>query len=113
VPDSAGVMAFLKIRTLYTIGNDNTTTVDLFIFGTAEPATAIMAASIPVLRALIKRGDEANPARFIQLDDEKLGAGVVTVKDEYATAYPGTLPLGHLDEDETWEPKIRGVEKLQ
>ncbi|OIW34074.1 hypothetical protein CONLIGDRAFT_711873 [Coniochaeta ligniaria NRRL 30616] len=111
----AGVMAILKIRTLYTIGNDNTTTVDLFIFGTAEPATAIMAASIPVLRALIRRGsDECKQARFIQLDDEKLGASPTVEEDKYAAApYPGTLPLGHLDEDETWEPKIRGVEKLQ
>ncbi len=103
-------MAFLKIRTLYTIGNDNTTTVDLFIFGTAEPATAIMAASIPVLRALIRRGHEPKQARFIQLDDEN---ATPTVDEKCATPYPGTLPLGHLDEDETWEPKIRGVEKLQ
>ncbi|KAH8910231.1 hypothetical protein BR93DRAFT_468006 [Coniochaeta sp. PMI_546] len=110
----AGAMAFLKIRTLYTIGNDNTTTVDLFIFGTAEPATAIMAASIPVLRALIRRGDESRQAQFIQLDDEKLEAATPTDEEKYAaTPYPGTLPLGHLDEDETWEPKIRGVEKLQ
>ncbi len=103
-------MAFLKIRTLYTIGNDNTTTVDLFIFGTAEPATAIMAASIPVLRALIKGRDETRPARFVEVDDEKLD---VLDEKEYAAPYPGTQPLGHLDEDENWEPKIRGVEKLQ
>ncbi|KAJ9144029.1 hypothetical protein NKR19_g6569 [Coniochaeta hoffmannii] len=106
----AGIMAFLKIRTLYTIGNDNTTTVDLFIFGTAEPATAIMAASIPVLRALIKGRDETRPARFVEVDDEKLD---VLDEKEYAAPYPGTQPLGHLDEDENWEPKIRGVEKLQ
>lgn len=65
----AGIMAFLKIRTLYTIGNDNTTTVDLFIFGTAEPATAIMAASIPMLRALIKRETRSKPPRFIVLSE--------------------------------------------
>ncbi|KAB5558098.1 hypothetical protein GE09DRAFT_1221231 [Coniochaeta sp. 2T2.1] len=106
----AGIMALLKIRTLYTIGNDNTTTVDLFIFGTAEPATAIMAASIPVLRALI-RGDSP-PARFIEFDDEKADEepGVEGCEEK---PYPGTLPLGHLDEDENWEPRIRGVQKLQ
>ncbi|KAH6623400.1 hypothetical protein F5144DRAFT_595577 [Chaetomium tenue] len=63
----AGVMAFLKIKTLYVIGNDDTTTVDLFIFGTAEPATAIMAASIPILRNLLRRESQPKPAEFIQL----------------------------------------------
>ncbi|KAJ4292242.1 hypothetical protein N0V88_005873 [Collariella sp. IMI 366227] len=43
----SGIMAFLKIKTVYVIGNGNVTEVDLFIFGTAEPATTIMAASIP------------------------------------------------------------------
>lgn len=105
-------MAFLKIRTLYTIGNDNTTTVDLFVFGTAEPATAIMAASIPVLRALIGGGRVSDQARFVTLDDEKIGA-VEEREMSGVKPYPGTLPLGHLDEDETWEPRIRGVEKLQ
>lgn len=104
-------MAFLKIRTLYTIGNDNTTTVDLFVFGTAEPATAIMAASIPVLRALIG-GRGSDQARFVTLDDEKLGPAE-EMEMSAVKPYPGTLPLGHLDEDETWEPRIRGVEKLQ
>ncbi|KAL2179181.1 uncharacterized protein P884DRAFT_276246 [Thermothelomyces heterothallicus CBS 202.75] len=64
-----GVMAFLKIRTMYVIGNANTTTVDLQIFGTAEPATAIMAASIPMLRVLIQRDDSSKPSEpeFVQL----------------------------------------------
>jgi len=104
-------MAFLKIRTLYTIGNDNTTTVDLFIFGTAEPATAIMAVSIPVLRALIRC--DSPPARFIELYDEKKDDVTEPNEGCEAKPYPGTLPLGHLDEDENWEPRIRGVEKLQ
>ncbi|KAL2132355.1 hypothetical protein VTI74DRAFT_3926 [Chaetomium olivicolor] len=64
----SGVMAFLKIKTLYVIGNDNVTTVDLFIFGTAEPATIIMAASIPILRMLIRPQPKPKPARFIELD---------------------------------------------
>ncbi|KAK4099095.1 hypothetical protein N658DRAFT_498687 [Parathielavia hyrcaniae] len=69
----SGVMAFLKIRTLYVIGNDNTTTVDLFIFGTAEPATMIMAASIPLLRALLVRRDRhpEPTTTFIELADRR------------------------------------------
>lgn len=42
------------------------TTVHLFVFGSAEPATAIMAAAIPILRALLRR-DPPNPAQFIEL----------------------------------------------
>ena len=41
--------------------------MDLFIFGTAEPATAIMAASIPILRNLLRRESQVKPAEFIQL----------------------------------------------
>jgi hypothetical protein len=82
-------MAFLKIKTLYVIGNDNSkhpqttlektatnaanttaTTVDLFIFGTAEPATSIMAASIPMLRALIRPERQPHPVELIELDDK-------------------------------------------
>jgi len=64
-----GVMAFLKIRTMYVIGNANSTTVDLQIFGTAEPATAIMAASIPMLRVLIQRDASSKPSQpeFVEL----------------------------------------------
>jgi hypothetical protein len=47
------------------------TTVDLFIFGTAEPATTIMAASIPILRALIRRDTQPKPAQFIELADPR------------------------------------------
>ncbi|KAL2192729.1 hypothetical protein P885DRAFT_47025 [Corynascus similis CBS 632.67] len=66
----AGMMAFLKIMTLYVIGNNNATTVDLFIFGTAEPATAIMAASIPFLRALIRGDPQPKPPEFIEISDD-------------------------------------------
>ncbi|KAK4032729.1 hypothetical protein C8A01DRAFT_20235 [Parachaetomium inaequale] len=62
-----GVMAFLKIKTMYVIGNSNATTVDLIIFGTAEPATAIMAASIPMLRVLIQRRPSSKPSQFVEL----------------------------------------------
>ncbi|GAB1317733.1 Rhodopsin domain-containing protein [Madurella fahalii] len=68
----AGIMSFLKIKTLYVIGNSNATTVDLFIFGTAEPATAIMAASIPVLRALIRREPGQKPTAFIGMDNHRI-----------------------------------------
>lgn len=113
---SAGIMAFLKIRTLYTIGNDNTTTVDLFIFGTAEPATAIMAASIPVLRALIKGSDESKPARFIHLSDdgERLVAATGKVEktegDVFTAPYPETQPLPRLGEKEEWRLEIGGLD---
>ena len=50
------------------------TTVDLFIFGTAEPATAIMAASMPILRIMfLRRG--SSPAGLVQMrQDGKLAA---------------------------------------
>jgi hypothetical protein len=80
-------MAFLKIRTMYVIGNANgkqyprshpwheqqltdylkATVVELLIFGTAEPATAIMAASIPILRVLIQRNPSSKPSEFVDL----------------------------------------------
>ncbi|KAK3293048.1 uncharacterized protein B0H64DRAFT_376020 [Chaetomium fimeti] len=78
----AGVMAFLKIKTLYVIGNGEATTVDLFIFGTAEPATAIMAASIPILRNLIRRESQPKPAEFIQLAGNCQGAGQPPAPEE-------------------------------
>ena len=44
------------------------TTVDLLIFGTAEPATAIMAASIPMLRVLIRPNSSSKPpTEFVEL----------------------------------------------
>ncbi|KIH91227.1 hypothetical protein SPBR_01856 [Sporothrix brasiliensis 5110] len=50
----AGITSFLKIMSLDAIGNvDLITTVNLFIFGTAEGAITIMAASIPIVRALL------------------------------------------------------------
>ncbi|KXX74617.1 hypothetical protein MMYC01_208452 [Madurella mycetomatis] len=68
----AGVMSFLKIRTLNAIGDSNATTVHLFIFGTAEPATAIMAASIPVLRTLIRRETYRGPTEFIEMGSHRI-----------------------------------------
>ncbi|KAK0624389.1 hypothetical protein B0T14DRAFT_195843 [Immersiella caudata] len=49
----AGAASFSKIPTLVAIGNaDMITMVSLYIVGTAEGAITIMAASIPILRAL-------------------------------------------------------------
>jgi hypothetical protein len=56
---------------LYQPDHATATTVDLFIFGTAEPATAIMAASIPILRTLIRREPQPKPAEFIELADNR------------------------------------------
>lgn len=58
----------LPVSQLANIDITAATTVDLFIFGTAEPATTIMAASIPILRTLIRREPQPKPARFIELD---------------------------------------------
>ncbi|KAK0638990.1 hypothetical protein B0T16DRAFT_338091 [Cercophora newfieldiana] len=70
----AGIMPFLKIMTLHTIGNRNTTTVELFIYGTAEPAAAIMAASIPALRALIQQDGHKKPVRFVDMSGKNLAS---------------------------------------
>jgi hypothetical protein len=51
----SGVITFLKIFFLPAISDENSTTVDLKIYGTAEPGVAIIAASIPVLRAFIRQ----------------------------------------------------------
>lgn len=52
----AGVASFSKIPTLVAIGNkDMITMVSLYIVGTAEGAITIMAASIPILRALFHK----------------------------------------------------------
>ncbi|KAK1750072.1 hypothetical protein QBC47DRAFT_439169 [Echria macrotheca] len=49
----AGIASFSKIPTLTAIGNaDMITMISLYIVGTAEGAITIMAASIPILRAL-------------------------------------------------------------
>lgn len=80
-------MAFLKISTIYIIGNDNSelwgparrqqsqvltygaTTVDLFIFGTAEMASSIVAASMPILRLLFQRSTPS-PKRVVEMAEE-------------------------------------------
>ncbi|KAL2197354.1 hypothetical protein P885DRAFT_35112 [Corynascus similis CBS 632.67] len=90
-----GVMAFLKIKAMYVIGNVNTTTVDLQIFGTAEPATAIMAASIPMLRVLIQRDSSSKPSEpeFVQLRTTSTARGPLMSNSDKKgtpeTSWPG------------------------
>lgn len=43
--------------------------MDLFIFGTAEPATAIMAASMPILRAMFQLRS-ASPKRIVEMTED-------------------------------------------
>jgi len=51
----SGIITFCKILVLPEITDTDSNTVNLKIYGTAEPAVAMIAASIPVLRALIRR----------------------------------------------------------
>ncbi len=43
--------------------------MDLKIYGTAEPAVTIMAISIPVLRAFLRRDSPPQTVQFIQFAD--------------------------------------------
>ncbi|KAK4459330.1 hypothetical protein QBC42DRAFT_232002 [Cladorrhinum samala] len=65
----SGIVAFMKIISLSDITDSSSTTVDLKIFGTAEPAMSVVAASIPILRAFIRRGSVTKPQsiEFVQL----------------------------------------------
>lgn len=54
--------------------------MELFIYGTAEPAAAIMAASIPALRALVQQESKKEPARFVELSDKHLASPVLSFK---------------------------------
>ncbi len=67
---SAGLMSFLKIITIYSVGANDIgefldsqrkmaltsqgASIEAAIFGAAEPAISIMAVSVPILRALLK-----------------------------------------------------------
>jgi hypothetical protein len=53
--------------------------VELLIFGTAEPATAIMAASIPMLRVLIQRNSSSKPSDFVDLGNQSNQSKSVSV----------------------------------
>ncbi|KAK1597124.1 uncharacterized protein LY79DRAFT_508100 [Colletotrichum navitas] len=67
----AGAVSFIKIRALAAIASfDIIDTVELVIWGAAESAVTIIAASIPILRALF-RDTNPSPARFA-IDDESI-----------------------------------------
>ncbi|KAI8294148.1 hypothetical protein K4K59_005299 [Colletotrichum sp. SAR11_240] len=67
----AGIVSFIKIKTITAIGAfDIIDTVELVIWGAAESAVTIIAASIPILRALF-RDYKPPPARFIS-DEESM-----------------------------------------
>ncbi|KAL0931423.1 uncharacterized protein CTRU02_214158 [Colletotrichum truncatum] len=76
----AGAVSFIKIRTITAIGAfDIIDTVDLTVWGAAESAVTIIAASIPILRALF-RDYKPPPARFVSDEESmlrRLGAGSV------------------------------------
>lgn len=64
-------MSFIKIRTIAAIGAfDIIDTVELVIWGAAESAVTIVAATIPILRALF-RDFKPPPARFAS-DEESM-----------------------------------------
>ncbi|KAG7118008.1 hypothetical protein HYQ44_020232 [Verticillium longisporum] len=61
----AGIVSFVKISTLHAIGDsDMIETVDLVIWGAAESAVTIIAASIPVLRAMFQGPRAAGEPRM-------------------------------------------------
>ncbi|TDZ33442.1 hypothetical protein C8035_v011848 [Colletotrichum spinosum] len=67
----AGAMSFIKIPAITAIGAfDIIDTVQLVVWGAAESAVTIMAASIPILRALFREYTPP-PARFIS-DEESM-----------------------------------------
>ena len=125
-------MAFLKIKTMYVIGNANgectppfnsssrlpqqqlthlslskATTVDLIIFGTAEPATAIMAASIPMLRVLVQRAPSSKPSQFVELESPRKTESAIV------SSVPGPDSVYVIDKERTAEdswPEVVAVE---
>ncbi|EEY21661.1 conserved hypothetical protein [Verticillium alfalfae VaMs.102] len=61
----AGIVSFVKISTLHAIGDsDMIETVDLVIWGAAESAVTIIAASIPVLRAMFQGAKAVDEPRM-------------------------------------------------
>ncbi|KZL75954.1 integral membrane protein [Colletotrichum tofieldiae] len=65
----AGAVSFIKIRTIAAIGAfDIIDTVELVIWGAAESAVTIIAATIPILRALFR--DIRPPAARFATDEE-------------------------------------------
>ncbi|OBR13188.1 Integral membrane protein [Colletotrichum higginsianum IMI 349063] len=90
----AGAVSFIKIRTIAAIGAfDIIDTVELVIWGAAESAVTIIAATIPILRALF-RDNRPAPARFAT-DEESMirRLGAVTVAAPVARGSRSDLEL--------------------
>ncbi|KAK4120726.1 hypothetical protein N657DRAFT_648913 [Parathielavia appendiculata] len=65
----SGFIAFLRIISLKDISASSTTTVDIKVFGVAEPAVSIIAASIPILRPFVRKAtpSQERSIQFVQL----------------------------------------------
>ncbi|KAJ9136866.1 Integral membrane protein [Pleurostoma richardsiae] len=71
----AGITSIIKTVTLTAIGDpDIIRTINLVILATAECAITIMAASIPILRALIRDNTHPPPAQFYHYDENRWAA---------------------------------------
>ncbi|TQN63630.1 hypothetical protein CSHISOI_11786, partial [Colletotrichum shisoi] len=101
----AGAVSFIKIRTIAAIGAfDIIDTVELVIWGAAESAVTIIAAAIPILRALF-RDNRPAPARFATDEESmirRLGAATVAApavrgsrSDLELVEWKHTTPLDH------------------
>ncbi|KAL1845002.1 hypothetical protein VTK73DRAFT_1353 [Phialemonium thermophilum] len=68
----AGITSLLKITSLDSIGNgDIATGVNLMIFGIAEAAITIVAASVPILRALLRDHPSPPPGAFVRIRERR------------------------------------------
>ncbi|KAK4164281.1 putative integral membrane protein [Cladorrhinum sp. PSN259] len=70
----AGITSFVKMVMLPNLTGDPTETVAVTIWGGAEGAITIMAASIPVLRMLFRGSNGQSPAEFATIDEQRLNA---------------------------------------
>jgi len=70
----AGVASFVKLAMLPKLTGAPTDTVAVTIWGGAEGALTIIAASIPFLRALIRGNKGQSTARFDTTDEQRLNA---------------------------------------
>ncbi|SPQ24539.1 28b4345e-900c-4955-962b-fcb257d3ae2b [Thermothielavioides terrestris] len=100
----AGITSFLKIKTLGAIGSpDLTDSVNLLIFGSAESAITIIAASIPILRGLLYVSKKQPRPQFFQEPATKLHAPSAARAQTAQSTDQGYdfqwLKLSHMDED--------------
>ncbi|KAK0703955.1 hypothetical protein B0T26DRAFT_657548 [Lasiosphaeria miniovina] len=97
----AGIASFVKCAMLPNLAGDpsrSPDTVAVTIWGSAEGAITIMAASLPVLRALIRGNSgagSATPARLYVNDERRLTAGrsSETLEMPQLSPFPKTMEL--------------------